>query len=89
MTRSITLTSSINDIEQPKPVQLPDIVPSTISQPVTANESVVNDTLVSIIITEQPNQEIIDIMESKIIEPLTIDERMFFLLLFIFYQVLI
>jgi hypothetical protein len=89
MTRSITLTSSINDIEQPKPVQLPDIVPSTISQPVTANESVVNDNHVSIIITEQPNQEIIDIMESKIIEPLTIDERMFFLLLFIFYQVLI
>jgi hypothetical protein len=49
MTRSITLSSSINQIEQIKPVQLPDIVPNSIPQPVALNESIVNDNHVSII----------------------------------------
>lgn len=46
ITRSSTLTSSNNKIETPKPVQLPDIVPNATPQPVTLNESIVNDTRV-------------------------------------------
>lgn len=43
MTRSSTLTSAINKIDSAKPVQLPDIVPNSTAQPVTLNESIVND----------------------------------------------
>jgi hypothetical protein len=43
MTRSVTLTSSMNKIEQPKIVQLPDIVPTPTTQPVTLNEPKMND----------------------------------------------
>jgi len=49
MTRSITVSSSINKIEPSKSVQLPDIVPnSIIPQPVTPNEIIVNDNHVRI-----------------------------------------
>ena len=48
MTRSSTLTSAINKIESAKPVQLPDIVPNSTPQPVTLNESIVNDAHVRI-----------------------------------------
>ena len=43
LTRSITLTSSINKLELSKSVQLPDIVPSPSSQPVAFDESIFND----------------------------------------------
>ncbi len=49
LTRSITLTSSINKIEQPTSVQLPDIVPNSISQPVKLTESIINDNHVRIL----------------------------------------
>ena len=48
ITRSSTLTSSINKIDSPKSVQLPDIVPNATSQPVTLNESIVNEVLHSV-----------------------------------------
>lgn len=76
MTRSLTLTSSINKIEPSKSVQLPDIVPNSTSQPVITNETTVNNE--TILSTEQPKEEIINIVEPKIEnQPLPIDERMY------------
>jgi len=75
LTRSITLSSSINKIEQSKSVQLPDIVPNSIPQPVTPNETIVNNNHEIILSTEQPKEEII---EPKLeFQPIPIDECIF------------
>ncbi|CAF0888426.1 unnamed protein product [Adineta steineri] len=67
LTRSITLTSSVNKIDQSKSVQLPDIVPTpTSTQPVTFDEPIVNDNHENILLTvEQPKEETIIKVEQQ------------------------
>ncbi|CAF2853006.1 unnamed protein product [Rotaria sp. Silwood2] len=75
MTRSITLSASINKIEQSKCVELPDLLANTTSQPVILNDPIVNDHHEIIVPIEQPEEQTIDILESKLeFQPLIIDE---------------
>ncbi|CAF0744396.1 unnamed protein product [Adineta ricciae] len=71
LTRSITLTSSINKLELSKSVQLPDIVPSPSSQPVTFDESIFNDNHEINTPTIQPKEEIVIKFEPQ---PVPFDE---------------
>ncbi|CAF3996248.1 unnamed protein product [Rotaria magnacalcarata] len=75
MTRSITLTSSINKIKQSKTVELPDILANTTFQPVILNESKVNENHEITITNRQRKEETIDVVEPKIeFQSLAIDE---------------
>ncbi|CAF3924289.1 unnamed protein product [Rotaria sordida] len=75
MTRSMTHSSEINKIEQSKSVELPDLLANTTSQPVILNNSIVNDHHEIIIPIEQPQEQTIDVIESKLeFQPLTTDE---------------
>ncbi|CAM4928714.1 unnamed protein product [Rotaria socialis] len=75
MTRSITLTSSINKIEESKTVELPDILANTTFQPVILNESKMNENHEITITNHQRKEETIDVVEPKIeFQSLAIDE---------------
>ena len=71
ITRSSTLTSSINKIDTPKPVQLPDIVPNATPQPVTLNESIVNDAQVVHSVEPPVKIETLQVID---VPPLPVDE---------------
>ena len=58
MTRSIALAPTVNRVDQSKSVQLPDIVPNSIPQPVTLNESIINDDQVRTVFFESIKNEI-------------------------------